>query len=66
METHSFLENPIVVMFTNVDEINLSESYKQKAKKNQNGNSPRFIKINKQQDSICLSLLMEKMAKSAW
>jgi hypothetical protein len=33
METHSFLENPIVVMSTNVDEINLSESYKQKAKK---------------------------------
>ncbi len=66
METHSFLENPMVVMSTNVDEINLSESYKQKAKKNQNGNSPRFIKISKQQDSICLSLLMEKVAKSAW
>jgi len=66
METHSFLENPIIVMSTNVDEINLSESYKQKAKKNQNGNSPRFIKISKQQDSICLSLLMEKVAKSAW
>jgi len=56
----------MVVMSTNVDEINLSESYKQKAKKNQNGNSPRFIKISKQQDSICLSLLMEKVAKSAW
>jgi hypothetical protein len=53
-------------MYTNVDEINLSESYKQKAKKHQNGNSPRFIKISKQQDSICLSLLMEKVAKSAW
>jgi hypothetical protein len=63
---NTFFSYPIVVMSTNVDEINLSELYKQKAKKNQNGNSPRFIKISKQQDSICLSLLMEKVAKSAW